>query len=271
MFSRNTSNVNKKALIVTYAEVSNDPRVRNQIKWLVESGYETSLLGRGLPPTTITGDYWEIKRWFLPIRLFAYLFLPNQIQFNLLVRFWIRKLFHTSSSFDLVLVNTIDLLPWITSQEFNVMKNEGQIILDLHEYSPSQGTGVIWALLFKNYQNWLITFIASPIVTKRITVAQGIARLYEENFRVPKPEVILNVPDYEDLDVQNTLDNKIKLIHHGKADNARGLPLLIDAMAKIDNRFSLTFMLVGSKQDIYKLHKKVESLNLVNRINFRSQ
>ena len=258
----------RRALVLSYSEVSKDPRVRNQIQWLVGAGYRVDLIGRGKIPTSLNGNYLQIKRWWLPIRLFSYLFLSNQYQYKLLIDFWFPIKQTSAEKYDLIILNTLDFLPWVTSKTYMNNKKGSTLILDLHEYSPSQGTGFLWKLLFRRYQNWLIQMISNPIIDKRITVAPGIASLYASNLGINKPEIIMNVPQYENLKPSETIPNEIKLVHHGKADNARGLPLLIEAMSKIDSRFSLTFMLVGPQQEISQLKSEVEKLQLTERVFF---
>ena len=255
----------KRALILSYAEVDKDPRVLNQIKWLNENGIRVDTLGRGDAPPGLSGQHYKITRWPLIIRLFAYAFVPNAPRFALLVKSWIPKSIVNGARdglYDFAVVNTIDLLPWFTANSGSLVKPQphGSCCLDLHEYSPSQGVGLLWMLLFRRYQNWLITFIASRVFTSRITVAPGIADLYAAGFSMERPLVVRNVPAYVEQQPSSVNDKVIRLIHHGKADSARGLGLMIDAMNQLDDRFTLTLMLVGSPDTIRTLRKQAEPL-----------
>lgn len=262
----------KNALIISYSEVNKDPRVRNQIAWLVQAGYKVHLVGRGTSPSGITGNYWQVRRWPLPVRLFSYLLLNNHARYKFLMDFWLQKDFFkqlNDYTVDLVIINTLDYLPWLSIGRGREILFEAKVVLDLHEYSPSQGVGIVWKLMFKKYQNWLITHIANRHISARTTVAPGIAKLYAREFDIAEPEVIFNVPPYEELTPQPTNPKSIKLVHHGKADNARGLPLLVEAMNMTNSNFSLTFMLVGSKSDLLALKHRVEQLGLEDKVFFR--
>lgn len=262
----------KEALVVSYAEVAKDPRVRNQLVWLMQAGYIVNVLGRGSTPSGINGQYWEIRRWWLPLRLFAYLFLPNTTRYKFLMEFWLRRDFFGKAhgeKFDLIVLNTLDYLPLITRGRESVTDAQGKIFLDLHEYYPSQGVGLVWKLMFARYQKWLMQMIPSNKVDIRVAAAPGVTGLYAQYFDMPKPGVIYNVPPYENLQPKPVNPEHIQLVHHGKVDSARGLPLLIDAMSKTDERFSLTFMLVGSQGEISTLKLQADRLGLKNRVKFR--
>lgn len=261
----------KSALIVSYAEIDKDPRVRNQVLWLVGSGYRVDTLGRGATPEATNGQHWKISRWPLPFRLLAYAVLPNRMRFRFLMGFWLRRSFsnHAPPSYDLVLLNTIDFLPWGTTSKKSLVTSAGQLVLDLHEYSASQGIGFVWKSLFRSYQLWLTSFIASPEIDKHITVSSGIADLYRENFNIPTPQVIRNVPPFVDLVPATVNPKKIRLIHHGKADISRGLRLILEAVPYLSQEFEVTFMLVGSARDVARLKAHAERLGISHRISFK--
>jgi hypothetical protein len=261
------------ALIVSYAEVAKDPRVRNQITWLKDAGYTVNVVGRGSKPSGLNGQYWETQRWPLLVRLLTYLFASNQFRYQFLMEFWLKRNFmelNGDRTFNLIVLNTLDYLPWINSNSSRLSLFGDKVLLDLHEYSPSQGVGLIWKVMFRRYQNWLLKQISSQDISFHTTVAPGISELYAQEFSIPKPEVIMNVPPFENLKPKPVVSGHIKLIHHGKADNARGLPYLVDAMQFIDERFTLTFMLVGSSAQIDFLKRRARRLGLEKRIFFRT-
>ena len=263
--------MNRTALVISYAEINKDPRVRNQIQWLQNGGFRVDTLGRGTN-VEVNGTHFELRRWPLLIRLFSYLFLPNVLRYKLLVQYWVNKTNVikdlSPNKYDLILLNTIDFLPSTVELNTKLLNNQGKILLDLHEYSPSQGIGVLWALLFKRYQNWLVSMIPNRNIDIRTTVSDGIAELYAKEFTIPRPVTIYNVPPFQELKPRKVEVNKIKLIHHGKADLARGLTLMLEAMTMVEPRFELTLMLVGSPSDQNGLAKLRDSLNLQKRVVF---
>lgn len=263
--------MSRTALIITYAEITKDPRVRNQVQWLQNGGFKVDVLGRG-ENLEINGIHFELNRWPLFLRLFSYIFLPNEVRYQFLVHHWVNKteLFRAGAPnrYDLILFNTIDFLPSTAEFKNHLLNEKGKLLLDLHEYSPSQGVGALWLVLFKRYQNWLVSMIPNPIIDIRTTVSEGIAELYASEFTIPRPATIYNVPPFQSLKPGKVEENKIKLIHHGKADLARGLLLMLEAMVQVESRFELTLMLVGSISEQNELRKLRDSLALQKRVIF---
>jgi glycosyltransferase involved in cell wall biosynthesis len=63
-----------------------------------------------------------------------------------------------------------------------------------------------------------------------------------------------------DLPVGDVNPDRIRLVHHGVASLSRGLELMIDAMAQVDERFTLDLMLVGSGPNLESLKKRAAPL-----------
>lgn len=252
MPTRRSSN-GLRALVMSYAEGARDPRVSNQIRWLEQGGYRVDVLSRGNAHPDASGRHFRIGFPPLPVRLAVYLLFPNRARFRFMVG---RRIPHDVLSpqnvpYDVVVVNTIDLLPWVV--EHGTELSRGPLCLDLHEYSPSQGIGWVFRLLFRRYQDWLISFIVSPVFTCRMTVAEGIAELYRDNFDIPEPGVVRNVPAFVDQAPSPVDPERIALVHHGRADLSRGLDLMLDAMLEVEERFVLTLMVVGSDEELAAL------------------
>jgi hypothetical protein len=75
------------------------------------------------------------------------------------------------------------------------------------------------------------------------TVCDGIANEYSKNYNV-NCDVMMNVPFYNELS-PSEINQKIRLIHHGIAAKGRKLESMIDLMGHLDDRFELSFMLLG--------------------------
>jgi glycosyltransferase involved in cell wall biosynthesis len=252
---------------MTYAIAARDPRVSNQVGWLEQRGYRVDVLSRGGAHPDASGRHFRIGFPPLLVRLAAYLLLPNQARFWFMVASRIPAELRSrrNQPYDVVVVNTIDLLPWVVQKVGRL--SGGPVCLDLHEYSPSQGIGWVFGLLFRRYQDWLISFIASPVFTCRMTVADGIAQLYRDEFGIPEPGVVRNVPAFVDQSPSPVDPDRIALVHHGRADRTRGLGLMLDAMLEVDDRFVLTLMVVGSDEEVRAL--KSEPAVRAGRVEFR--
>jgi glycosyltransferase involved in cell wall biosynthesis len=260
----------KRALVASDSNVSNDPRVLKQVRWLAESGWTVDTLGRGKRPQEVNGAHFAMPPRSLATRLFANIVLPRKLRYRVLVESAIPEelLESPKPEYDLVVLNEIELLPWFYRQHQSLAPLSRCRHLDLHEYAPSQRSGLIHNLLFKRYRLWQTSFVGSGVFTSRSAVSPGVARLYAERFTIPAPAIIRNVAEYTDQLPGDVDPTDIKLIHHGSAAAVRRLDLMIDAMAHIDERFSLHLMLVGSRQDLEFLQRKAEPFG--SRVTFHA-
>jgi len=249
----------KRALIASDSTIFRDPRVSKQIEWLIDEGWTVDTVGRGPYPSQINGTHFEMPLRPYVSRVLANLILPNGARYRHVVESNIPEPLRSTPlqhPYDLAVLNEIELLPWFTRNHRNLVRPGARIHLDLHEFSPSQRTGLLFQLVFKRYRGWMTTFIPSSIFTSRTVVAPGVADLYTELFGFEKPAVVRNCPPYVDIEPSSVDPADIKLVHHGGAVTARGLDSLIEAMESIDNRFSLHLMLVGSPRIIGRLKRK---------------
>jgi hypothetical protein len=144
---------------------------------------------------------------------------------------------------DLLIANDWHALPlaWRLAVHWNA-----PLILDLHEYAPLEWEEQWqWRLFFAP----MIRFFLQRYATQAdatITVALAIARRYHEEFGF-LPVTVLNAPDYVALDDHTIDPQSVRLIHHGGAIRARQLELMIDTVRLCDQRYHLSFMLVGDE------------------------
>jgi glycosyltransferase involved in cell wall biosynthesis len=102
--------------------------------------------------------------------------------------------------------------------------------------------------------------ITDPGIDSRSTVASGIAQLYADELKLPGWSVIRNAPDAVELAPSPVEGNSIRLIHHGLANWERGLRELIGAIRLLPERFSATFMLIGSESMLAALAAEAADL-----------
>jgi Glycosyltransferase Family 4 len=236
-----------------YSPIGSDARVSNQIHWLEGAGYQVDVLSRGPDHPYATGSAFRIGYPPLWRRLLIYVLFRRRARFRRLVERYlpIREL--TGQRYDLVLVNDLQLLPWAVTAAPTL--TSGPVILDLHEVYSGNGTSLFYKTLLSQYDEWLLTFIASSAFTKRITVAEGIADLYRDQYGVPRPGVIRNVAPFEELSPSRVDPDRILLEHHGYAAAERGVDIMLDAALLLEPRFTLVLMVLGEEAEFARIRR----------------
>ena len=102
--------------------------------------------------------------------------------------------------------------------------------------------------------------ICRPLPTKLKVMAKAYSREYGVN-----PDVVMSLPDPVDLSPSVTDFGKIRIIHHGNANPARQIELMIEMMDYVDEGFCLDLMLVpvGSRTYYSKLKEMASKRNNV--------
>lgn len=235
-------------LILSFSNISRDPRVLRQIDFVRSNGTNNLYLS-GL-------DYLG-KEPFIPLlnrqrtllEKIGLLF-TNIFRFNKLKEKWFLKLVNVSklqklcsdNKIDYILAN--DLETWPVAFQLKKVCSNAKIILDAHEYYPRHfEDNLIWRIMHASYYNFVCDQYI-PMTDEIITVADGLAREYKARFH-KNCHVVFNSPDFEDSIKPVALEeNKIKLIHHGIANRSRKLEKMIRLMDHLDSRFELYLMLV---------------------------
>lgn len=163
--------------------------------------------------------------------------------------------------FHLIIANDVETLPLALR-----IAGNAKVLLDAHEYSPREYyDSLLWRFLSERY---ITSFLCTGHLNKvdaMMTVSEGIAQEYSNNFAVPKPFVVMNTPYYQELKPE-PCGNPIRLIHHGTADPSRKLELMIKMMDYLDNRYALDFMLIDKNPGYVRRLKKLAAPN--QRIHF---
>jgi glycosyltransferase involved in cell wall biosynthesis len=236
-----------------YSPVGSDARVTNQIRWFEAAGYRVDILSREPEHPDATGRRFRIGYPPLWVRLIVYFFLRRRARFRSIVGRHLPVADLTGRTYDIVLVNDLQLLPWAV--EAIPALAGGPVVLDLHEVYADNGTSLFYRLLMAPYDDWLLTFISSPVFTKRLTVAEGIADLYRDQYGVPRPGVIRNVAPYEELEPSPVDPERILLEHHGYAAVERGVDLMLAAALQLEPRFTLVLMVLGDQSEIAAIRR----------------
>jgi len=236
----------KNVLIICYSPLHRDPRVLRQIKSLYD---ECSVIAAGHSAPGIKNvefvqldkpkrTFWEKVQKVLFTLLgkidSAYWSAANKSTFSKLEGY---------SDVDYVIANDIEALPIA----IKLAGGKTSVIFDAHEYYPSWGSGSgLVQVLYQRYH----FLLCSKYITKahkNITVCDGIAKLYKTCFNA-EFDVIMNLPEKQDLQPVGTNTENLKLVHHGACSPDRKLELMIELMNYLPDRYSLTFYLVASEQ-----------------------
>ena len=154
----------------------------------------------------------------------------------------------------LIVANDLDTLPVAL-----MYRGSAKVLYDAHEYSPRQfESWFLWRFFMQTYKGYLCR-TRIPEVDAMTTVGPAIAEEYAREFGV-RPAVVLNAPRYHAIPCTPRDHSLIRMVHHGGALRLRRLEVMIDAMARLDDRFRLDFMLISDSSGyLRKLKKRASS------------
>jgi glycosyltransferase involved in cell wall biosynthesis len=166
-----------------------------------------------------------------------------------------------AGEYDLIVFNDHHFVPWVAHGRALGRSRSAHLHLDVHEYFvPTLPRTTLWLRATAGYYEWNRRLIGDPAFTTRSTVASGIADLYARELAIDPPVVIRNSPPFVDLRPSAVDPDRVRLIHHGTANWARGFRDLVEAMRLLDDRYTLTFMLAGDPAVIAELTALTEPL-----------
>jgi glycosyltransferase involved in cell wall biosynthesis len=258
------------AAILSVSPTRSDPRILRQISWLIEAGYfvENHGLGEYLIPQR--GQHYRITETKIWHRLGEYLEnRPFKRAANLLNRLGDKAFIENlaAGKFTFVILNDLE---FIGVPEIEVAANTSKtpIIIDLHEFFPDTGDGLIWQFLHGRYYKFLLEKLPKYNAFKMVTVSEEIAGLYHGEFGI-SCSVIMNIPEFEGSHegiIKPAKDSTVKLIHHGIWNPRRGILRLIRAMNFVEGNKTLTLMLVASPNVLAMLRAYIWILGLGKRV-----
>jgi hypothetical protein len=231
-----------KILIISFSNIADDPRVSRQIAALAKN-HTLTVAGRsgekleGIHFIPLIPRRKEIIEkilgvWLLKTGQFSkyYWSLPD-------VQDALQNI--SGKQFDLIIANDVETLPLA----LRIAKGS-KVLLDAHEYSPCEYEEKWFWRFFS--QRYTAAFLCQEHLSKidaMMTVCEGIAKKYSQQFNIPQPFVIMNAPYYQNLQPKPCSEH-ISLIHHGTANSSRKLELMIEIMDYLDERFTLDLMLI---------------------------
>lgn len=265
----------KRVCILVFSDTARDGRVLREVEYARRS-YEVDVVAYGQwnPPEGVA--YFQLARP-VPVsfgenitRLFSLArgrFRPDLFESF----FWRQKEYKQAlevlqhRQYDLIHANDWMALPVAACA---TQGKETRILFDAHEYAPAQFDQYITGRYLKSRYYEYILRAYSGRMSGMITVSDGIARLYRENFGW-EAVVVRNAPAYSAVEFHPTAPAAIQLVHHGAAIPGRHLEDLIHLTSLLDERFSLTFILVSAKLSYVNYLERLAARRAPGRIRFK--
>lgn len=251
------------ALVMCIADPSRNPRPNRIIKLLDGLGYEVDAVSHkpnegvavrkffylNYNATSSVGIAYNRVRSFTIylvaffLRFERFIVWANDFRLKILI---LRK-YLKQEQYDLIVVENIELLPLAFH-----CKRKAKILFDAREYYTKEFESNRFFRLFISPFRKVLCNRFLHRCDRIITVSFGLAKAFAEDFGI-RPLVIRSVPYFYDSSVTPTLENKIRMVHHGVAHEGRNIEKMIDVVKLLDDRFTLDFYLVGSPKYISEI------------------
>lgn len=254
----------KKILIFCFSDLAKDPRVKKQIYALRDKYH---VISAGCTESNLENVedhpilYSERKMNLMRKISFMKSLLLNSFESFYWNNEMIKAYKYLSQiDFDLVIANDLEALPICLrlAHQKNI-----KCVSDLHEYYPGQGGSNSY--LYNKFNTYLCKKYLS-LADEHLTVSDGIAQLYYENFGVKVNHIITNATAYYDLSPTTTNIERVEMVHHGVASRSRNLDSMIQLMDLVDNHFWLHFYLIGETSYLAELEVLAKGKNIVFHI-----
>ena len=141
---------------------------------------------------------------------------------------------------DLVLANDVEALPLAMR-----VAGAAPVLFDAHEWAIAQYEQIAWWRLLGRPQADALLRAHLPHVAGMMTVAPGIAAMYERRYGV-RCAVVTNAAPHTDLE-PGPVGSPVRLLHHGAANPVRQLELMIEAVDRLDGRMTLDLALLPER------------------------
>lgn len=166
-----------------------------------------------------------------------------------------------AKQYDLIIVQGVIFLPAV----FDAKAPHTKVFLDAQEYYPREfEESFVWKLIKAPIVDYLCKKYLHRL-DKFTTLGTKLAEEYTKKFGVACDVIYNDMPAFNITPKPILDDEKIKLIHHGAAMPARKIELMIDVASYLDDRFTLTLMLMPSDKAYYE--QLVERAKQNKRVN----
>ncbi|UKN00995.1 glycosyltransferase [Paracrocinitomix mangrovi] len=249
----------KKIIVSVTNDLYTDQRVRKVCEFLVENGFELTLVGRKLPNSHKMPELpYKIKRfplWFKKGPLFY-------ATYNLRL-FWF-LLFHKA---DVLLSNDLDTL--LANHWARKFKSKCQLIYDSHEYYTETPELVNRPKVQRFWKK--IERKCLPKVDAMYTVNESIAQLYRDEYNVDV-KVVRNISDRKGFTLSKTRnelglpeDKKVVIMQGAGINIQRGAEEMVQAIQKVNNA---VLAIVGDGDVVPQLKEEVKQNNWSDKVLF---
>lgn len=251
-----------------------DPRTSRQAVYLARA-YAVTLIGYGTPPADWHDIHWRpVDRHTSKLRTFFELLLLILGRVSPPVYdLWFASRPRYKQALDYAVEANADVYhasDWATlalcvqaARQSNAL-----VFFDADEYWPLENeTSRAWRMFFSPLIAHTLHKYAGEI-DAATTVSQPIAQRYKDEYNFDAA-ILLNVPDYEEIPLRPIQAEQIRLMHHGASRRNRYLETMIEALAAVDQRFTLHLMLMpGDPGYLEYLQERAEKL-VPGRVEFR--
>ena len=220
-------------LIISFSELTRDPRVLRQIKLFADNGYCVTTMGHGARPShadehvelTASVKTTTQQRMLVAAELLS---RPADKRYPLWpeVRSALPWLQRNRHRFDAVFVNDLMAVPL-------GLAAGRPLHADLHEYALGQSPALQWRIGVEPILRWAAPLLGR--VDSTSTVAPGIAAQYLENYGI-SPFVVNNAPSTRHNYTPTKTATPIRLVHMGVANPVRSLEMPIMAAIEANKR-----------------------------------
>jgi glycosyltransferase involved in cell wall biosynthesis len=245
----------KRICIIAFKHARSTIHVLRQIDYLSQD-YDLTVIGHGDPDPEWNDITWHA----IPELTFAEKYL-TRLCFYSLGRllpamydrwYWRSKAFKAAyryaseSQCDAIHANDWQSLPIAIEV---ARRTKARVVFHQHEYAELEREGDWhWRLLIApGIRHYMAKYTSDPAVPvdASITVCQPIADRYRRELGID-PIIVYNAPNPVDLPHRSVATNqgRIRLIHHGYAQQGRGIDNMIKIIALTDERFTLDLMLM---------------------------
>jgi len=250
-------------LVLSMAELANDARVLRQIGFLAARFALTVAAFGGRPDLPAGVGFIELSQERPPgpgARAEAAGRMALRIIGRYRPAYWLdrrtrawRAALTAALPVEAIVVNDLVGLPLARA-----LPGNAPIVFDAHEHWTSESAS--WTgfqrLSMRDAHEWIVDRHVSRTATM-MTVSPGIARDFEKRIGV-LPSIVTNAPPFHDLR-PSEVSEPIRLVHVGVADERRRIEGMIEAVALLDDRFTLDLVLTRDNDYRRRLARLAES------------
>lgn len=243
----------KKIIVSVTNDLTTDQRVDKVCVFLLEHNFDVLLIGRKLPDSLPVQRDYKTKRFSLFFNKGALFYA----EFN--IRLFLTLLF---SKKDLLLSNDLDTLAanYLISkiQRKKLVYDSHELFTEIPELIHRTFVRKCWLKIEK----WIL-----PKLKNTYTVSDAIAQYYNTKYDT-NFKVIRNLPVQKNATPSKfsfAIENKKVLLYQGAINIGRGLKLMIDSMAFLEN---YVFIIIGTGDVFNELQQKTSQLGLSDSVKF---